>query len=97
MTDKTADLAGPGISTYEEVEKILPNDYEPLLTPMERMEALFDIKGYIEDNLCKELNLQTTWTETARAPRWSSRRGWGWSGRSRLRSSRPPPSGSGWR
>jgi aspartate--ammonia ligase len=58
MTDKTADLAGPGISTYEEVEKILPNDYEPLLTPMERMEAVFDVKGYIEDNLCKELNLQ---------------------------------------
>jgi len=26
MTDKTADLAGPGISTYDEVEKILPND-----------------------------------------------------------------------
>jgi aspartate--ammonia ligase len=58
MTDKTADLAGPGISTYEEVEKILPNDYEPLLTPMERMEAVFDVKGFIEDNLCKELNLQ---------------------------------------
>jgi aspartate--ammonia ligase len=58
MTDKTADLAGPGISTYDEVEKILPKDYEPLLTPMERMEALFDVKGYIEDNLCKELNLQ---------------------------------------
>ncbi|MEJ2370265.1 MAG: aspartate--ammonia ligase [Gemmatimonadales bacterium] len=58
MTDKMADLAGPGISTYDEVEKILPNDYEPLLTPMERMEALFDVKRYIEDNLCKELNLQ---------------------------------------
>jgi hypothetical protein len=31
MNDKTADLAGPGISTYEEVAKILPNDYAPLL------------------------------------------------------------------
>jgi hypothetical protein len=32
MNDKTADLAGPGISTYEEVAKILPTDYEPSLT-----------------------------------------------------------------
>lgn len=24
MSDKVADLAGPGISTYEEVEKVLP-------------------------------------------------------------------------
>lgn len=45
MTDKTADLAGPGVSTYDEAEKILPNDYEPLLTPMERMEALFDVSS----------------------------------------------------
>ena len=55
--DKTADLAGPGISTYEEVEKILPIDYESLLTPMETMEAVYAVKRYIEDNLCKELNL----------------------------------------
>ena len=57
MSDKKADLAGPGISTYEEVEKILPNDYEPLQPPLERMEALFEIKRYIEDGLSKELNL----------------------------------------
>lgn len=55
--DKRADLAGPGVSTYEEVEKILPNDYEPLLPPLERMKALFAVKEYIEKNLCKELNL----------------------------------------
>ncbi len=55
--DKKADLAGPGISTYEEVEKILPTDYESLLTPMETMEAVYAVKRYIEDNLCKELNL----------------------------------------
>jgi aspartate--ammonia ligase len=55
--DKRADLAGPGISTYEEVEKILPNDYQPVLPPLERMKALYEIKRYIEDNLCKELNL----------------------------------------
>jgi aspartate--ammonia ligase len=58
MADKVADLAGPGVSTYEEVEKILPDDYQPLLPPLERMQALFQIKRYIEDNLCKELNLQ---------------------------------------
>lgn len=57
MADKKADLAGPGVSTYEEVEKILPNDYQPLLPPMERMKALYAIKDYIEKNLCKELNL----------------------------------------
>ncbi len=56
--DKKADLAGPGISTYEEVEKILPNYYKPLQHPMERMKALFELKEYIEKNLCKELNLQ---------------------------------------
>ena len=27
VLDKKADLAGPGISTYPEVEKILPADY----------------------------------------------------------------------
>jgi aspartate--ammonia ligase len=58
MSDKTADLAGPGISTYEEVDKILPNDYEPLLPPMERMKAVYAIKDYIEKNMCSELNLQ---------------------------------------
>ena len=57
MTDKTADLAGPGISTYEEVAKILPRDYDALLTPKETMKALFGVKNYIEENLCKELNL----------------------------------------
>ncbi|MBW2439214.1 MAG: aspartate--ammonia ligase [Deltaproteobacteria bacterium] len=56
--DKKADLAGPGVSTYEEVSKILPNDYKPLQHPMERMQALFEVKRYIEENLCRELNLQ---------------------------------------
>lgn len=58
MTDKTADLAGPGIGSYEELEKILPNDYEPLLDPRETMEALYRAKRLIEDRLCEELNLQ---------------------------------------
>lgn len=57
MTNKQADLAGPGISTYEEVARILPQDYDSLLTPKETMKALFGVKNYIEENLCKELNL----------------------------------------
>ncbi len=56
--DKRADLAGPGISTYDEVKKILPTDYQSLLTPMERMKALYATKQYIEDGLARELNLQ---------------------------------------
>jgi aspartate--ammonia ligase len=55
--DKKADLAGPGVSTYEEVAKILPTDYKPLLTPKDTMRALFDVKRYIEDGLARELNL----------------------------------------
>jgi len=58
IQDKKADLAGPGVSTYEEVEKILPQGYSALLPPLKRMEALYLIKNYIEENLSKELNLQ---------------------------------------
>jgi len=59
MADKKADLAGPGISTYPEVEKILPTDYHSLLNPKETQLALFHLKRYIEDNLNKQLNLFT--------------------------------------
>ncbi len=58
MYDKKSDLAGPGISTYEEVKTILPNNYKALLPPLKRMEALYLIKDYIEKGLAKELNLQ---------------------------------------
>ncbi|MEP0765786.1 MAG: aspartate--ammonia ligase [Fimbriimonadia bacterium] len=57
MSDKVADLAGPGIGTYEEIEKVLPNDYFPLLDPKETQMAITAVKRYIEDGLCKELNL----------------------------------------
>ena len=57
MSDKTADLAGPGISTYDEVAKILPSDYKVLLPPKERMQAVYEIKRYIEDGMNKALNL----------------------------------------
>jgi aspartate--ammonia ligase len=57
MADKKADLAGPGIGDYLELEKVLPTDYSSLLSPKETQKAVFEVKRYIEDNLCKELNL----------------------------------------
>ena len=57
MADKKADLAGPGVSTYEEVAKILPRDYASLLDPKETQVAITAAKRYIEDGLCRELNL----------------------------------------
>ncbi|MBZ5534846.1 MAG: aspartate--ammonia ligase [Acidobacteriia bacterium] len=57
MADKKADLAGPGIGNYEDLEKILPSDYRSLLDPKETQTGIFAVKNYIEENLCKELNL----------------------------------------
>ncbi len=57
MADKKADLAGPGIGDYQVLEKVLPEDYSSLLSPKETQRAIFEVKRYIEDNLCKELNL----------------------------------------
>ncbi len=57
MTDKKADLAGPGIGNYEELDAILPRDYDSLLTPRETQQALYIVKNHIEENLCRELNL----------------------------------------
>ena len=57
IADKKADLAGPGIGDYTELEKILPQDYRSLLNPKETQKAIFAVKNYIEENLCKELNL----------------------------------------
>ena len=57
MLDKKADLAGPGIGDYAELEKILPHDYRSLLSPKETQIATYAVKDYIEQNLCKELNL----------------------------------------
>jgi aspartate--ammonia ligase len=57
MADKKADLAGPGIGDYAELNKILPQDYESLLSPKETQNAIYAAKDYIEENLCKELNL----------------------------------------
>lgn len=51
------DLAGPGIGSYDELEKILPNDYKSILNPIDTQKAIFTVKQYIEENLCKDLNL----------------------------------------
>lgn len=57
MLEKVADLAGPGIGNYEDLEKILPDDYVSLLPPNETQSAIFAIKNHIENNLCQALNL----------------------------------------
>jgi aspartate--ammonia ligase len=57
MANKEADLAGPGIGNYEDLEKVLPTDYTSALSPKETMQALFEAKAYIEENLCRELGL----------------------------------------
>jgi aspartate--ammonia ligase len=59
FSNKQADLAGPGIGDYNELEKILPSGYSSLLSEKETQKAIFQVKRYIEDNLCKELNLMT--------------------------------------
>ena len=46
---KQADLAGPGIGNYEDLEKVLPTDYESLLDPKETQIALYAAKDYIEE------------------------------------------------
>lgn len=57
MENKKADLAGPGIGNYTDVKKILPQDYQSLLDPRDTQNAVTAVKQYIEEHLCKELNL----------------------------------------
>ena len=57
LAAKQADLAGPGIGDYAELEHVLPGDYRPLLGPRETMVALHGAKRLIEDGLCRELGL----------------------------------------
>jgi aspartate--ammonia ligase len=57
MRDKTADLAGPGIGNYEDLESILPGDYNSLLGRKETQKAIFALKDFFEESLCRDLNL----------------------------------------
>ena len=55
--DKKADLAGPGIGTYEQVAACLPDNYDPILDPKDTQKALQLLKLTIEEQLCERLNL----------------------------------------
>lgn len=57
MADKRDDLAGPGIGDYGELERILPRDYSSLLDRRDTQLAIFALKDYIEEHLCRRLNL----------------------------------------
>ena len=57
VEQKRMDLAGPGIGDYVELEKVLPRDYKSLLTPKDTQKAIFAVKNYIEQELCRELSL----------------------------------------
>ncbi|MGD0772696.1 MAG: aspartate--ammonia ligase [Candidatus Solibacter sp.] len=57
MADKQADLTGPGIGDYTELEKILPTDYSSLLSIRDTQRAIFAGKAFIEEHLSKALNL----------------------------------------
>jgi aspartate--ammonia ligase len=54
---KKADLAGPGIGNYVDLEKVLPTDYHSLLSPQDTQRAIYVVKSYIEEHLARELNL----------------------------------------
>lgn len=57
VLDKRADLAGPGIGDYAELERILPQNYHSSLNPKQTQRAIFELKNFIERGLCRELNL----------------------------------------
>jgi aspartate--ammonia ligase len=47
-TDMRADLAGPGVGNYEDLEKVLPDDYASALDPRETQATTYAVKEYIE-------------------------------------------------
>ena len=54
---KKADLAGPGIGNYTDVEKVLPTNYKSALSKKETQKAIMWAKRFIMDNLNERLNL----------------------------------------
>jgi aspartate--ammonia ligase len=58
LAHKRADLAGPGIGSYAEVERVLPQGYASLLTPRETQRAIYDVKRQVEEGLARALNLE---------------------------------------
>lgn len=57
ILSKKADLAGPGIGNYKEVEKVLPKQYASALSPKETQKAISAAKRYVMDYLNESLNL----------------------------------------
>jgi aspartate--ammonia ligase len=57
LLSKKADLAGPGIGNYTDVEKVLPTNYTSALTKKETQKAILWAKRFIMDNLNEKLNL----------------------------------------
>lgn len=57
VLSKKADLAGPGIGNYADVEKVLPKNYNAILTKKETQKAIAMAKRFIMDHLNKSLNL----------------------------------------
>jgi len=55
--DKQADLAGPGIGSYDELRHVLPDDYASALDRRETQQAIHELRRFIEDGLCRELGL----------------------------------------
>ena len=49
VTEKKADLAGPRVGDYTELETILPKNYHSLLNPKETQQAIFAAKNYVEE------------------------------------------------
>jgi len=57
MATKVADLAGPGIGNYAELDSILPAGYSSPLDRKETQKAVFALKHFLEESLCRELGL----------------------------------------
>jgi len=57
MNDKKTDLAGPGIGNYNELENMLPKNYNSILNKKDTQIAISLLKSYMEENLSRELNL----------------------------------------
>ena len=58
MSEKKADLAGPGVGDYARLENELPVDYRSALSPRDTQKAIFALKDFIEERLCEALNLE---------------------------------------
>ncbi len=54
---KKADLAGPGIGNYRDLEKVLPGGYSSALDARQTQQAIYAVKQYIERELCRALDL----------------------------------------